>query len=51
MLYKIHPHLLSVRSPPKTYIVANGKKVLNMVSTNFLGFAGDDDIQVRSQVP
>lgn len=34
-----------ISGPPTTYIVANGKKVLNMVSANFLGFAGDEAIQ------
>ncbi|KAL0025965.1 hypothetical protein WJX77_008574 [Trebouxia sp. C0004] len=34
-----------ISGPPTTYIVANGKKVLNMVSANFLGFAGDKAIE------
>ena len=37
-----------VFSPPGTHVTANGKKVLNMVSANFLGFAGDQDIQVAT---
>ena len=37
-----------VFSAPETYVTANGKKVLNMVSANFLGFAGNQEIQVAT---
>ena len=40
--------MLCVRSAPGTLFTVNGKKVLNMVSANFLGFAGDEDIQVAT---
>ena len=32
-------------SPPGVIMVVNGKKAINMVSTNFLGVAGDPKIQ------
>lgn len=41
--------LLLLRSATGVWVVANGKRVLNMASLNFLGFAGDPTIQVRGR--
>ena len=35
------------RRIPDTWVVANGRRVLNMVSHNFLGLAGDPVIKVH----
>lgn len=36
-----------VSSDVGPYIVADGRRVLNLASTNFLGIAGDPEIRVR----
>ena len=38
-----------LRSAPGIMLTVNGKKALNMVSSNFLGVAGDPKIQVEVQ--
>lgn len=39
-----------MRSIPGVYTTANDKQVLNMVSWNFLGLAGDSNIEVWQQL-
>ena len=41
---------VSLRSAPGVMLTVNGKKALNMVSSNFLGVAGDRKIQVNPNI-
>lgn len=43
----VDAHMLC--SAAGAWVVANGRRALNMVSPNFLGVAGDPVIMVRSQ--
>ena len=45
MLLKGEPACCLWCSPPGVIMTVNGKKAINMVSTNFLGVAGDPKIQ------
>ena len=38
------PKTRVISGPPAAHVVADGKRVLNLVSTNFLGFAGDKSV-------
>lgn len=47
-IYQVACWLMLVCSAAGVYVVANGKKALNMVSFNFLGVAGNPTIKVSS---
>jgi hypothetical protein len=50
-LHGKHAWIRGARSAAGAWVVANGRRVLNMVSLNFLGVAGDPVVNVRPSCP